>query len=474
VRTRIPDQYWNREESLATSNLLRMSGLALVLGCVLFVISGLIQLYLLSSPDSYTTATGIVGVIALVAAPLVGLGLIGLYARQLEAAGILGLVAFVIAFFGSAFVMGLYWYYAFVVPSIAPVNYPWFAYFETQRPALYGDALTIAFVLLYLGWLLAGVTMLRTRVFPRLAAALLIAVSLVAGIISLVQPAVGLPDSSSGLSYAIASLVNILFYAIIAWLGLALWRAGSASEDPTWTQSRKRATWSTSLVRLCGLALVASSVLFLISIIGTLTVPRAGISTDPDASHVLYNLTSLVDVPMAALEILGLVGLYARRPQAMGILGLVAFLIAFFGGMLQAGSSWYARFVEWYLPFDLWLVLVPESPGPYALPYAVGSALTFPVYLLGWMLIGVAFLRARLYPRPASVLLIVVSLASMVLSVRYSLVGIPDVDSILPYMEIAMGVLQNALLAWLGFALWMGGKDPKPRSDTLVASQPVS
>ncbi len=225
------DRSWSSEDTLSPSQLIRLSGLGLMLGCALFVIAGLIHTYLLFNPSSYLAVVGFLGSITLVASPLVVLGLIGVYARQLEVAGLLGLIAFVMAFFGSAFVIGVYWYNTFVVPSIAQADRELFEYFEGERPLLYGGALILAYELLYLGWLLAGVTMLRrTRVFPRPAAVLLIVVSLTAGIVSAVQPAGGLPDFDSVLSYA-SVLATILFYIVVAWLGFTLWTGGKASED---------------------------------------------------------------------------------------------------------------------------------------------------------------------------------------------------------------------------------------------------
>lgn len=238
---------------------------------------------------------------------------------------------------------------------------------------------------------------------------------------------------------------------------------------------------SSTLIRLCGLALVASSVLFVISILGYLTGPRPGTSWGPEHSPTLDDLTSFIGVLVAPLEVLGLVGLYIRKPQATGVFGLVAFIIAFFGGMLQAGEAWYARFVEWVLYYpELVLVLYPPvNPEPYGYasiftvpgPYAVGSALTYPLYLLGWMLLGIAFLRARLFPRPAVVSLIVVSLASVVISIVSAVLGWPEASSVLPYMEIAIGILQNAVLAWLGFALWLGWTGSRNRPGTLAESR---
>jgi hypothetical protein len=203
-----------------------------MLGCVLFVIAGLIQMYLLFNPSSYVAVVGFVGLITLVAGPLVVLGLIGVCARQLEVAGILGLIAFVMAFFGSAFVFGVYWYNTFVVPSIAPVDLRSFMYFEIARPPLYAGSLILTYELQYLGWLLIGVASLRARLFPRLAVVLLIFVSLAGGIVSAVQPVGGLPDFRSVMSYA-SVFVTMLFYAIIARLGYTLWTGGSASEDLT-------------------------------------------------------------------------------------------------------------------------------------------------------------------------------------------------------------------------------------------------
>lgn len=474
------NQTRSKEETLSPSDLIRLSGLALMLGCALFVITGFTQMYLLLfNPAGYLSVFGFVSPITLVAGPLVVLGLIGLYARQLEAAGILGLVAFLATFFGLAFVMGVYWYNSFVVPSIAPVEFDSFIFFETERWSPYGPALIVAYELLYLGWLLNGVSALRTRLFPRPTAVLLIVASLAGAIISAAEPAGGLPDFGSGLSYA-GVLVNILLYAIIARLGFVLWGGGarfrsSGVEDrpvgsSVLEQKSGGAMSPSTLIRLCGLMLVASSVLFVISILGNLTQPDPGVAFDPDYSPVLNNLTSFLTVLVTPLEVLGLIGLYARRPQAAGVFGLVAFVVTLFGGMMHAGASWYGRFVEWPMPFDLWLVLFPEGPWLYTLGFAVFN----PLYLLGWALVGMAFLRARLYPRPAVLLLIAVSLAYGTASVASSVAGLPEVGSVRPSVEMAIGVFQNVILAWFGFLLWSGWSEAENLTDVPAESPPVA
>lgn len=216
---------------MAPSNLIRLSGLAVMLSCVLFVITGLIQTYLLLNPTGYMTVFGFIGPITLIAGPLVILGLLGLYARLLEVAGILGLIAFLATFFGSVFAAGVYWYNAFVVPSIAPVSFESYVFLETERPGPYGFGLISAYELLYLGWLLLGVVILRTRLFPRPAAIILIVASLASGIITMVQAVVGTPDYSSVVPY-VSTVVNLLFNAVIAWLGFTLWTHGGAPAQP--------------------------------------------------------------------------------------------------------------------------------------------------------------------------------------------------------------------------------------------------
>src|SRR5215207_1362985 len=93
-------------------------------------------------------------------------------------------------------------------------------------------------------------------------------------------------------------------------------------------QRRKETMSSSTLVRLCGLAIVASGALFVISIL-MLTYAEL----NPQESGVLNSFSSQIDLIAGPLEILGLVGLYTRRPQGMGIFGLIAFVVAFFGAV---------------------------------------------------------------------------------------------------------------------------------------------
>lgn len=77
----------------------------------------------------------------------------------------------------------------------------------------------------------------------------------------------------------------------------------------------------------------------------------------------------------------------------------------------------------------------------------VGFLLSFVLAALGWLLFGVATLRAGVYPRPAALLLIVgavVSLAHIVAPLPLS------------------GIVLSVAVAWLGFVLFSGTRANEP------------
>jgi len=119
------------------------------------------------------------------------------------------------------------------------------------------------------------------------------------------------------------------------------------------------------------------------------------------------------------LLLLGLVGLYARQAEATGIPGLVSFLVAFSGAALAQESVLAGLLAD-----------------------------------LGWALFGVASLQARVYPRPASILLIAGALGTGVAS------AFPreEPGSFLMYAVIGADMILNAAIIWLGFNLFTKGR----------------
>jgi hypothetical protein len=101
-----------------------------------------------------------------------------------------------------------------------------------------------------------------------------------------------------------------------------------------------------------------------------------------------------------------LIGIYARQSRTAGTFGLWAFAVAFLGATLTAGNVWAEVFV--------WPTLAQVAPNTMSgsimgtPSYLVaGLNVSFPLFGLGLILFGVATLRASVYPRWASVLLIV-------------------------------------------------------------------
>jgi hypothetical protein len=205
----------------STANLLRLGGLAAVVGAVLVVLFDVAQFFELSSPDP-GAAPGAFGeavsaflyvqqLSSVLGEAVVMLGLVALYVRfsattpQLRSTEILGLIGFLVAYSGTYFAL-----------DIEDVN--WGAVLGAN-----------------LGWALFGVASLRARVYPRTAAVLLVVsalassllnpliVSFVAGEVGGGDPSRVLYQGSGAYPIAYASIiVDIVFYAAIAWLGSAL------------------------------------------------------------------------------------------------------------------------------------------------------------------------------------------------------------------------------------------------------------
>ncbi len=189
---------------MSSSDLVRWGGLAAVVGGGLFVLGELLNVYnfLLSGEEEFstvaTTASFVVETwLFLLGTLLVLFGLFGLYARLSEAAGPLGLVGFLVAFLGTAFLVGTYWDQAFVVVPILADAAP--ELLDAGPPLGY----ILSFGIFALGWLLFGVAALRARVYPRWAALLLI----VGAVLSFLP----LPLSTAPFGVAVAWMGSTLF-----------------------------------------------------------------------------------------------------------------------------------------------------------------------------------------------------------------------------------------------------------------------
>jgi uncharacterized membrane protein len=211
-------------------NLFRMSGLALVLAGAMFVVAELISLSVLAQADADdlrqiagTNSFFLQSFTTLVSGIFLLGGLIGLYIRQSEDAKKLGVVGFVLAFFGTALVVGGFYTNTFITPLVA-LEAP--SFLDNPLAGVLQVWLPFDFVLLAASWLVLCAATVRARVYPRGASWLLLG-----GAVLALLP---LP------------LVNIVFETALVWQGLVLLKGsgmsgGGASRRGKRSRQRARA-----------------------------------------------------------------------------------------------------------------------------------------------------------------------------------------------------------------------------------------
>jgi hypothetical protein len=202
---------------MSSTTLFRLSGLALILGALLSVVSVLVTGDA-TGMDQYNNPLFLPARLAqIVGGLLILIGLPGLYARQAERAGKLGFAGFVMTFLGIA----AHWH---VQPILSFVSSELAARPETRSLVvgqggaeglmgpLFIGYFAIGILVLNLGMILLGIATLRARVFPRWAAWLLI-----------IGPPVVIAVLPMGLGPIVAIASIALFVLGFAWCGYALW-----------------------------------------------------------------------------------------------------------------------------------------------------------------------------------------------------------------------------------------------------------
>ena len=181
---------------MALSDLIRWGGLVAMIAAALFVIADLGVLVLAFGQEP---AQGLLvrGAVSGSAGLVLALGLVGLYAHQAEAAGYLGLIGFLAAF---------------IALWLGQENVGWAA------------------LLANVGWVLFGVGSLGAQTYPRIGIILLIAGAVLAGVVNLLLLAIDFGGTVPAAVVGLGALVDIVFYAGVAWLGISLF-TGRAEES---------------------------------------------------------------------------------------------------------------------------------------------------------------------------------------------------------------------------------------------------
>jgi hypothetical protein len=196
-------------------------------------------------------------------------------------------------------------------------------------------------------------------------------------------------------------------------------------------------------IRLSGLAGMLGGVILVIavSIYYGLRITSLELATIAVSSAYMTSLT--LELISCILILLTLVGLHAHQATKAGKLGFIGFLIAFIGQTFDFGRIYVMAFIVPFFAREAPFLL--EFRGikmPSPLREAVLVTIVF--LIIGYVLFGIATLRARILPRGGAILLII--------------------GGVLMFAPIK--VVCGIAIIWLGYALW------KNKSNTL--KQPVT
>ena len=208
---------------------------------------------------------------------------------------------------------------------------------------------------------------------------------------------------------------------------------------------------SRMLYRLSGGTLIAASLLSIVnSILSNVLYPNPNL-TPQQYMSLPWLLVTLVIVIGSLLFVIGLPGMYLRQAGRAGVLGLVGFILVFFGSLL-AGAFFTLRVTV----FPLLAQVAPKLlegeilPGGMFLLLLVFSLLD----MIGAILLGIATLRAHVFPRWTGVLLIIAGIGMGLTFV------FPPSTLLTPgaIIETVSSIAFDAAFIWCGYVLIAGGR----------------
>jgi hypothetical protein len=226
---------------------------------------------------------------------------------------------------------------------------------------------------------------------------------------------------------------------------------------------------SSRLIRLGGLvALLGFVFVFIMETIFFFALPE-DVAPSVQARWSEFFLIELLYIIALLIAFLGFVGLYARQAEQVGVLGLIGFVMSFFGFV-----SFFA--VEWGRAFNLPILaqIIPnvlDHPDPNQAnlsqiqTFDAAQTIGFLLLFGGWLLFGLATLRAGALPRGAAVLLMV----GAVLAAFWAVDPIGGVFE-LTGAGVSFGY---AACAWMGYAVWSRRRAAAESSVPISVGGPV-
>jgi hypothetical protein len=129
--------------------------------------------------------------------------------------------------------------------------------------------------------------------------------------------------------------------------------------------------------------------------------------------------------------LISLIAVYERQARAAGTFGLVGFLAAIVGTMTMGGDMWFDGFASPWLADVLPQAFTAEKTAI----LQTGGLLSYLLFAVGWVLFGLASLRARVYPAWISIALAVG--------------GVAGFNAGMPPYGVPIGLAVAALGGWL-------------------------
>jgi hypothetical protein len=146
-------------------------------------------------------------------------------------------------------------------------------------------------------------------------------------------------------------------------------------------------------------------------------------------AHPLFVPSAIANFVAYCLLLLALVAVYEWQARRAGVLGLIGFVAALIGTLFMAGDMWFEAFAIPWLGDVAFEVFAKKSG-----TLIIGAASTFLLFTIGWVLFGLASLRARAFPPAIAVAI---------------LVG----GAIIPWRSAPYGALLG--LAFMALGVWM-------------------
>ena len=166
---------------------------------------------------------------------------------------------------------------------------------------------------------------------------------------------------------------------------------------------------SRTLYRLSGGTLIVGSFLILLASIGGALLFPGHSSTPAQVLGAWWPLIILTTLIGSLLFVIGLPGMYLRQARGAGVLGLIGFILLFFAILLEGTAFSSVQIVV--LP--LLAQKAPQLLGGNSMPLSAFLLLLLSglMYIIGTILLGIATLRARVFPRWTGVLLLISGIA---------------------------------------------------------------